>query len=95
VVWGCVLKRVGDGMNIFFWSDPWLGGTPLCVRFRRIFDLTVNKSSTVGDMLSLGWDVEGEVWMWRRQLWTWEEEVLRECQTLLHDFVLQARSLDL
>jgi hypothetical protein len=35
------------------------------------------------------------VWVRRRQLWAWEEKESRECQALLHDFVLQAQSPDL
>ncbi|GAU10981.1 hypothetical protein TSUD_112740 [Trifolium subterraneum] len=49
-----VLKKVGDETETFSWTDPWLGGTPLCVRFGRLFDLVVNKSSTVAEMWSLG-----------------------------------------
>ncbi|GAU41930.1 hypothetical protein TSUD_139160 [Trifolium subterraneum] len=33
-------------------------------------------------------------WEWRRQLRVWEEEVMRECQSLLLNFSLQARSSD-
>ncbi|MCI98192.1 receptor-like protein kinase ANXUR2, partial [Trifolium medium] len=63
---------------------------PLCVRFRRLFDLAVNKSSTVAELFTLGWGTGGEAWLLRRQLWAWEEEMLGECQTLLDDFFLQA-----
>ncbi|MCI60662.1 hypothetical protein A2U01_0081918, partial [Trifolium medium] len=24
----CVSKKVGDGLDTFFWTDPWLGGIP-------------------------------------------------------------------
>lgn len=33
----------------------------------------------------------GEVWRWRRSLWTWEEE----CRILLHEVSLQATSSDM
>ncbi|MCI56764.1 YIPF1-like protein, partial [Trifolium medium] len=46
-------------------------------------------------MFSLRWEVGGEAWMWRRQLWAWEEEMLGECEALLHNFLLQAQSPDL
>ncbi|GAU31770.1 hypothetical protein TSUD_22160 [Trifolium subterraneum] len=36
----------------------------------------------------------GEAWVWRRQLWVWEEEMLGECQTLLLNVSLQAYSPD-
>ncbi|GAU14317.1 hypothetical protein TSUD_308770 [Trifolium subterraneum] len=89
-----VSKRVGDGSNTFFWTDPWVEGIPLCERFGRLFDLSENKGQTVVEMFSLGWGVAGEVWQWRRQLWVWEEEMLRECQTLLLNISLQVQSSD-
>ncbi|WJX73507.1 hypothetical protein P8452_57279 [Trifolium repens] len=89
-----VTRRVGDGSDTFFWSDPWLGGAPLCERFGRLYDLVENKSSIVAEMFSAGWEGGGEAWVWRRQLWVWEEEMLRECQTLLLPFTLQAQSPD-
>jgi hypothetical protein len=82
-------KKGGDGSDTFFWTDPWLGGAMLCERFRRLFDLTENKSSTVADLFSSGWEVGGEAWVWRRLLWVWEEELLMECHTLLLPFTMQ------
>ncbi|GAU32175.1 hypothetical protein TSUD_68460 [Trifolium subterraneum] len=90
-----VVRKVGDEVETFFWTDPWLDGIPLCERFQRLFDLSVNKSSTVAECFSLGWGVGGEVWAWRRQLWAWEEELVVECQALLHNFVLQDQSIDM
>ncbi|MCH93561.1 cysteine-rich receptor-like protein kinase, partial [Trifolium medium] len=55
----CVSIKVGNGFDTFFWTDPWLDGTPWSERFRRLFDLTENKSSTVVEMFSLGWEPEG------------------------------------
>ncbi|PNX66584.1 receptor-like protein kinase ANXUR2, partial [Trifolium pratense] len=45
-------------------------------------------------MFSLGWEAGGEAWVWRRQLWAWEEELLDECQTLLLPVFLQVESSD-
>ncbi|GAU10201.1 hypothetical protein TSUD_420190, partial [Trifolium subterraneum] len=89
-----VSKRVRDGSDTFFWTDPWVEGIPLCDRFGRLFDLAETKGRTVAEMFSLGWGVDGEAWEWRRQLWVWEEEMLRECQTLFSLFTLQIQSLD-
>ncbi|MCI09274.1 hypothetical protein A2U01_0030358, partial [Trifolium medium] len=50
--------------------------SPLCARFERLFDLAENKSGTVAEMSSLGWEAGGEAWVWWRQLWVWEEEML-------------------
>jgi len=46
----CV-KKGGDGPDTLFWFDIWLGLVPLCVRFRRLFDLYENKSITVANLL--------------------------------------------
>ncbi|MCH96906.1 helicase-like protein [Trifolium medium] len=46
-------------------------------------------------MCSLGWVTGGGAWVWRRQLWAWEEEMLGECQALLHNLFLQTQSSDM
>jgi hypothetical protein len=84
----CVTRVVGDGTNTLFWTDPWLDGIPFSVRFGRLFDLAVTKPSSVAEMFSLGWQAGGEAWLWRRQLWVWEEDMLRECQILLFPVTL-------
>ncbi|KAK2370537.1 hypothetical protein QL285_083581 [Trifolium repens] len=89
-----VTRKVGDGSETLFWTDPWLGGTPLCERFGRLFDLAVTKSSTVAEMFSSGWEAGGEAWVWRRPLWAWEEEMVGECHNLLLTVTLQAESPD-
>jgi hypothetical protein len=70
-------RRVGNGEDTFSWTDPWLGGVPLRVKFRRLFDLFNNKSGSVTDMCELGWEEGGAAWQWRRQLWTWEGRDVR------------------
>ncbi|MCI78470.1 DNA-directed RNA polymerase, partial [Trifolium medium] len=65
----CVLKKVRDGLETFFWTDTWLDRTPLSVRFQRLFDLMIHKSSTMAEMFALGWGVGRAAWMWQRQLW--------------------------
>ncbi|MCI16701.1 YIPF1-like protein [Trifolium medium] len=45
-------------------------------------------------MFLLGWDEGGDAWRWQRHLWVWEEELLGECMTLLHDIILQTHSSD-
>lgn len=43
----------------------------------------------VADMAMLGWEEGGGAWVWWRSLLAWEEECVRECAALLHNFVLQ------
>jgi hypothetical protein len=59
-------RRVGDGSETVFWSDSWLGGVPLSVRFWRLYDLTLHRSCTVAEMSALGWGEGGAAWVWRR-----------------------------
>jgi hypothetical protein len=59
-----------------------------------MFDLAETKRCTVAEMFSLGWGVDGEAWVWRRQLRGWEEEELRECQSLLLTVSLQVQFPD-
>ncbi|CAJ2635537.1 unnamed protein product [Trifolium pratense] len=84
-----VSRKVGDGFDTFFWTDPWVDGTSLWERFGRLFDLAENKSATVAEMFMHGWGVGGEAWVWRRQLRAWEEEMLGECQDLLFTLSLK------
>ena len=45
-------------------------------------------------MFELGWDEGGAAWQWRCKLWTWEEELLAECRSLLYDISLQSNISD-
>lgn len=38
-----VVCQVGHGENMSFSNDPWLGGVPLLVRFRRLFEMEIDE----------------------------------------------------
>ncbi|GAU37415.1 hypothetical protein TSUD_361200 [Trifolium subterraneum] len=67
-----IMRKVGDGSDTFFWTDPWLDGTPLRERFGRLFDLAENKSVLVAEMFSLGWGAVGEAWDHTPDSWQWQ-----------------------
>jgi len=67
-------RLVGNGKQIFFWSDVWVGGVSFRERFSRLFELVVDKWVSVYNMCQLGWGEYGEAWKWRRRLFAWEEE---------------------
>ncbi|CAJ2644025.1 unnamed protein product [Trifolium pratense] len=92
--WEHVSRRVGDGSDTLFWTDPWLDGISLKERFGRLFALAETKSRSVAEMFALGWGADGGAWVWRRSLRAWEEEMLGECQSLLLDISLQDQTLD-
>jgi len=66
-----------------------LGDVPLCVRFSRLFKLGENPLCSMAEMQLLGWEEGGETWKWRRRLFVWEDDLLRNCCFLLHNIVLQ------
>ena len=69
--------------------DRRVGEVPLCVRFRRLYELSENKMATVAQIFAWGWDEEGEAWKWRRRLWAWEEVLVEECRNMLLNVMLQ------
>lgn len=50
---------MGDVVDTFFWHDPWLGGGLLFVRFRRLYELAIDKSCSVAHMSALVWEEGG------------------------------------
>jgi len=81
---GHVLRRIGDGTEMSFLYDRWIREVPLYEHFRRLFDLTENKSLSVENLFSVDSE-QGVLWRWRRRLWQWGEEMLAECRALLLD----------
>jgi hypothetical protein len=84
-----ITKSVGNGFDTFFWSDCWVGSMKLRERFRRLYDLSIHKDKTVGEMRALGWGDDGIAWRWRRRLWAWEEELVGEMKILLSNVSFQ------
>jgi len=77
-----------------FWKDPWLDGVSLDVRYAKLFDLLINKCATIAEVFSLGWEVNGEAWKWKRRLFVWEVGLVRECAKQLSLVVLQVSVSD-
>jgi len=86
--------RVGNDASTLFLLDRCTDDAPLCVRFRRLYDLSENKSSTMAQMFDWGWGEGGEAWKWRRRLWTWEDKLVEECMNFLLTVVMQVDSVD-
>ena len=57
----CVRRRVGYRVDTDFWRDCWRVNVQLCERFRRLYDLDVNKVVTVWNVFLLGLEVGGAV----------------------------------
>ena len=66
----------------------------LMEKFRRLYDLSIHKDLSVGEMYALGWGEDGEAWRWRRHLLAWEEESLVEIKNMLTNINLQVTEPD-
>jgi hypothetical protein len=73
-------RRVGRGDDTRFWKDSWLGSPPLCDRFPRLFSISLQQNASVEEMRGSVDGVDRWVWLWRRNLFTWEQELLLELQ---------------
>ena len=89
----CSIKAIYR-YEIKYWFHNWVGETPLCIKFPRLFDLAVNMECSVEERARLGREEGGMAWVWRRQLLAWEEDSVRECILLLHNVVLQVNVFD-
>ncbi|XP_072084314.1 uncharacterized protein [Arachis hypogaea] len=78
--------EVGDGRSTRFWEDTWLQARKLKDSFPRLYLISNNKGSVIGDCGF--WDGIERVWnfQWRRELCQWETDSLNQP-------VLQVQSL--
>jgi len=84
-----VRRVVGDGNVTLFWQDIWVGEVPLKLKFPRLYELANNKMCSVTEAKRDIGAVGGGGRVWRRHLFSWEEESVRECSILLSNTVLQ------
>jgi hypothetical protein len=71
-----IVKKAGNGMNTSFWNDKWRGDSCFRLRYPRLFSISNQKEAKVGEV---GVRVEeGVDWrfIWRRNLFVWEEDLL-------------------
>lgn len=69
---GRLERLLGDGKEISFWEDVWVGAVPLKSKFPRLFHLCLDKDGKMGNM---GMWEEG-VWCWQwRWRWGWRRNL--------------------
>jgi hypothetical protein len=73
-----VVRRVGRGDSTRFWKDAWMGGDPLCVRFPRLFSISLQKDIMLSELRVQGDGIARWGWHWRRNLFVWEHVLLVE-----------------
>ncbi|QHO01916.1 uncharacterized protein DS421_13g419310 [Arachis hypogaea] len=73
-----LFMEVGDGRRTRFWEDVWIHGGSLKDRFPRLFFVSNQIGSVIGDCGF--WD--GLVWIWnfqwRRELFQWELDLVNQ-----------------
>jgi hypothetical protein len=83
--WCCdiMIKKLGSGGNTKLWIDNWVGNTPLCKLFPRLFLVSSQTDNCVNQM----GEWRDGVWCWklnwRRNLFVWEGELLVQLLELL------------
>jgi len=105
-LWGGLVRELGIGsttthkgwlvmvVTLCSATTIGLGEISLRIKFPRLFDLAVNRETSVEEMERLGWADGGGAWVWTRRLLAWEEKGVRGCSDLLHNIVLQEQVLD-
>ncbi|XP_016199448.1 uncharacterized protein LOC107640440 [Arachis ipaensis] len=70
--------EVGNERSTLFWEDNWLQGGPLKVAFSRLFSISNQQGSMVGDCGF--WDGLKWIWnfQWQRELFQWELKLVHQ-----------------
>ncbi|XP_020972640.1 uncharacterized protein LOC107627573 [Arachis ipaensis] len=84
--------ELGDGRRTRFWEDVWLQSGPLQMSFPRLFSISNQKGSVIGDCGF--WDGLEWIWnfQWRRDLYQWELDLVDQLHEILRP-VVQSESL--
>ena len=83
-----VVRRIGNGASTSFWKVAWRGEVSFMVKFHRLFTISTDQEATVQDMWSP--NLGGGRWNfnWRRELFVWENNLLRDLMEDLEGFVV-------
>jgi hypothetical protein len=79
-----IVRKMGYGAQTSFWKDCWVGLTPLCENFPRLFSICLQSDATVSSLWSPNSNGNWNL-VWRRRLFVWET-------VLLEDLMLVRRS---
>lgn len=87
-------RKLGNGNNVKFWEDLWLGHVPLKTSHNRIFLVSAQKRNKVSEM----GEWEGEEWRWklewRRGWFEWEGSLLTSFMQVLDSISLRRDTQD-
>jgi hypothetical protein len=78
-----ISRKIGNELSTRFWLDCWMGNSPLCEKFPRLFSISSHKDGLVGEYWEEKERWSGGEWGWHRRLFVWEETLLNN---LLENF---------
>ena len=86
--------KVGNGKDVRFWDDPWLGGVSLKQKYPRLHLISEDKEKRI-HQVGL-WEDSTWKWnlRWRRVFFEWEKDQLLQLETDLSEGVLQQGGQD-
>ena len=81
-------RCIGNGSSTSFWKASWRGNVSFMVRFNRLYSISLNQGASVQEMRRS--NLQGGEWafVWRRQLFVWENNLLTELKGELDGFEL-------
>ncbi|GKU98551.1 hypothetical protein SLEP1_g11543 [Rubroshorea leprosula] len=84
-LWEDFRLKIGDGRGVKFWWDTWCGEECLANKFPRLYLLSTGKEKEChemgnGDRTTWKWNLS-----WRRNLFEWEEEAVRELKGMIEE----------
>ena len=90
--------RVGDGKCVKFWEDRWVDGLALKENFPRLYSISQNKDSLVGDLVE--WEDNRPsrctTWnlSWRRERLDWEKNLEEQMIAMISNVKWEVRGQD-
>jgi hypothetical protein len=85
-----VTRKVGNGNDTYFWSSKWIGATPLALVFPRLYSLSNQKEKVVSDFIVSQDGRRSWNFLWRRNLFIWEEDLVNNLVNILDSLVLSS-----
>ncbi|GJR02297.1 putative RNA-directed DNA polymerase, eukaryota, reverse transcriptase zinc-binding domain protein [Tanacetum coccineum] len=61
-------KKIGDGCSTYFWSENWIGGSPLKLLYPRLYLLETSPSCKVMERCNNANGPKTRSWAWRRPI---------------------------
>jgi len=83
-----LVMKVDNGMGTLFWKDSWATTLSLMKIFPRLFSISSCQDAKVGDMWRTNLEEERRRFIWRRELFVWERDLLNTLVAQLEGVVV-------